>query len=69
LTVFRAASRARSVREHEEQATADSAHLADARRLLDESVANADDATRESILANLRVNREIMAAWREHCGK
>jgi hypothetical protein len=36
-----------------------------AKRLLDESVANVDAETRASMLANLRVNREIAAAAKE----
>ncbi len=47
------------------QATGDRAHVEEAKRLLDESVAHVDDETRESMLTNLRVNREIMAAWTE----
>ncbi len=43
----------------------DRAHLDKAKRLLDESVAHVDAETRESMLTNLRVNREVMAAWRE----
>ncbi len=50
------------------KATGDSAHLAEAKRLLDESVAHVDNETRGSMLANLRVNREIMARWDEHGG-
>ena len=45
------------------KATGDGAHLAEAKRLLDESVAHADPETRASMLTNLRLNREIMAAW------
>jgi len=44
-------------------ATGDPAHLQDAKRLLDEAVANVDDTTRHSMLTNRRVNREIVAAW------
>ena len=48
------------------KATGDRAHLEEAKRLLDESVAHVDDATRESMLTNLHVDREIMAgAWEE----
>jgi tetratricopeptide (TPR) repeat protein len=46
-------------------ATGDGEHLAEAKRLLDETVARVDDASRESMLTNIRVNREIMAACKE----
>ena len=49
------------------RATGDRGHLEEARRLLDESVAHVDDETRQSMLTNLRLNREIMAAWRSEC--
>ena len=45
------------------RATGDRAHLEEAKRLLDESVAHVDDETRTSMLTNLRIPREIMAAW------
>jgi tetratricopeptide (TPR) repeat protein len=45
------------------RATGDSAYLERAKRQLDEWVAYVDDETRRSMLANVRVNREIMAAW------
>jgi hypothetical protein len=45
--------------------TGERAHLDEARRLLDEAVAPVDEETRESMLANLRLYREIMAA----CGE
>ena len=45
------------------RATGDRAHLEEAKRLLDESVAHVDEETRTSMLTNLRLNREIMAAW------
>ena len=48
------------------RATGDGAHLEEAKRLLDEFVAQVDDETRESMLTNLRLNREIMAACEEH---
>ncbi len=51
------------------KATGDRAHLEAAKRLLDESVANADAEARESMLTNLRLNREIMAAWRAEFGE
>lgn len=44
------------------RATGDRGHLEEARRLVDESVTQFDAETRESMLANLRVNREIMEA-------
>jgi tetratricopeptide (TPR) repeat protein len=47
------------------RATGDRTHLVAAKRLLDESVANVDAETRASMLANLRVNREIVAACKE----
>ena len=43
--------------------------LVEAKRLLDEWVDDADDETRESMLTNVRVNREILAAWREEFGE
>jgi tetratricopeptide (TPR) repeat protein len=44
------------------KATGDRAHLVEAKRLLDEATAHVDEETRASMLANLRVNREIAAA-------
>ena len=44
------------------QATGDRTHLAEAKRLLDEAVANVPDDVRASMLANLRLNRDIAAA-------
>ncbi len=44
------------------KATGDVPHLAEAKRLLDEAVAHVPADIRESMLTNLRVNREIMAA-------
>ena len=35
---------------------------------MDESVANVSPEYREAMLTNLRVNREIMAAWAQHGG-
>jgi len=43
-------------------ATGDRAHLAEAKRLLDESTSQFSDEDRASALANLRLNREIAAA-------
>jgi serine/threonine protein kinase/tetratricopeptide (TPR) repeat protein len=48
------------------EATRDRAHLAHAKRLLDDLVAHAPPECRDSMLANVRVNREIVAAAREH---
>ena len=45
------------------RATGDRAHLEDAKRLLDESLANVPEEYHEAMLTNLRLNREIMAAW------
>jgi hypothetical protein len=44
------------------RATGDRAHLAQAKRLLDESVASVPAEHRESMVANVRLNREIAAA-------
>jgi serine/threonine protein kinase/predicted ATPase len=46
-------------------ATSDRAHLVEAKRLLDFLVAHAPPECRESMLANVRVHREIVAACRE----
>jgi tetratricopeptide (TPR) repeat protein len=51
------------------EATGDRTHLAEAKRLLDEALALAPEEDRESISRNLRVNREILAAWREEFGE
>jgi serine/threonine protein kinase/tetratricopeptide (TPR) repeat protein len=48
------------------RATGDTAHLAVAKRLLDHLVAHAPPECRESMLANVRLHREIVAAAREH---
>ena len=50
------------------RATGDRAHLEEAKRLLDESLANVPEEYHESMLTNLRVNREIMAAWKTEFG-
>ncbi len=50
------------------RATGDRAHLEEAKRLLDESLANVPVEYHESMLTNLRVNREIMAAWNAETG-
>jgi hypothetical protein len=44
------------------QATHDRAHLAEAKRLLDFMVEHAPPDCRESMLANVRLHREIAAA-------
>jgi len=46
------------------RATGDRTHLEEAKRLLDESLANVPAEYHEAMLTNLRLNREIMAAWR-----
>ncbi len=48
--------------------TKDHAHLTEAKRLLDHLVEHAPEKYRESMLKNVRLNREIMEAWEEHCG-
>ena len=48
------------------QATFDLVHLAEAKRLLDFFVEHAPPDCRESMLANVRLHREIAAAAREH---
>lgn len=50
------------------KATGDPAHLVEARRLLDESLANVPDEDRERMCTNLRVKREILAAWQQEFG-
>jgi hypothetical protein len=45
------------------KATNNRAHLEEAKRLLDESLANVPAECHESMLTNLRVNRDILAAW------
>jgi hypothetical protein len=47
------------------QVTADRAHLAEAKRLLDFTVAHAPPDSRGSMLANVRLHREITAAAKE----
>ncbi len=60
-----------STEEHREaryllwKATGDGTYIEEAKRLLDESVAHVPDDIRKSMLQNLRVNREIMAAWED----
>jgi len=50
------------------QATHDLAHLGEAKRLLDHLVAHAPLECRDSMLANVRLHREIAAAAKEHLG-
>jgi hypothetical protein len=50
------------------KATGDRAHLEEAKRLLDESLANVPAECHEAMLTNLRGNREIMAAWKGESG-
>jgi hypothetical protein len=47
------------------QATRDPAHLAEAKRVLDRLVEHAPPECRESMIANVRLHREIAAAARE----
>jgi len=74
LSAFTASAEQLSVEERLEarwllfRATGDRAQLEEAKRLLDEAVANVDEETRESMLTNLRLNREITAAWADHRG-
>lgn len=48
------------------QATRERGHLAEAKRLLDLLVEHAPPEYRESMLVNVRLHREIVAAAREH---
>jgi len=48
------------------QATGKHEHLAEAKRLLDYRVEHVPEEYRESMLKNVRLNREIMGAWAEH---
>jgi len=50
------------------RATGDRVHLEEAKRLLDETLAAVPEEYHESMCRNLRVNREILAAWREEFG-
>ena len=47
------------------KSTGDRTHLKEAKRLLDDALAHAPPDCRESMLANVRLNREIAAAARE----
>ena len=48
------------------RATGKHEHLAEAKRLLDYRIEHAPEEYRESMLKNVRLNREIMEAWEEH---
>jgi hypothetical protein len=50
------------------KATGKRKHLAEAKRLLDFRVEHTPEEYREPMLRNVRVNREILAAWAEHGG-
>ena len=50
------------------QANDDHEHLEAAKRLLDEQLSKVPSEFHEAMCSNLRVNREILAAWREHGG-
>lgn len=50
------------------QATGDRAHLAGAKELLDRTLSRTPRHCRESMLTNVRVHREILAAAKEHLG-
>jgi tetratricopeptide (TPR) repeat protein len=50
------------------RATGDRAHLDEAKRLIDESLAKVPEEHHEAMLTNSRVNRGIMAAWAERGG-
>ena len=45
------------------RATGDRAHLAGAKRLLDEALAKVPEEHHEAMRTNVRVHREIRAAW------
>ena len=51
------------------KATGDRTHLEGARRLLDEALAREPEECREAMSRNLRLSREILAAWREEFEK
>jgi len=51
------------------QSTRDWHHLAEAKRLLDHVVEHAPEEYRESMLNNVRINREILEAWEKHGGE
>jgi hypothetical protein len=49
--------------------TGDRAHIVEAKRLLDEAAAPLDDESRLSMRTNVRLNREILAAWKKEFGE
>jgi tetratricopeptide (TPR) repeat protein len=51
------------------RATGDRPHLDAAKRLLDEALAKVPEEYREGMVARVRLNREILAAWREEFGE
>jgi hypothetical protein len=51
------------------KATGDRAHLQEARRLLDEALAQAPEEHREALCRNLLRNSEVLAAWRAEFGE
>ncbi len=51
------------------KATCNHEHLAEAKHLLDNLIEHAPEECRESMLKNVRLNREIMEAWEEHGGE
>ena len=48
------------------KATADNKHLSHAKQLVEESVTGVPDDVRTSMLRNLRLHRDITAAWEEY---
>ena len=50
------------------KSTGDATHLGEAKRLLDEIITHSPEDRREPMLTNIRLNREIAAAWKEHGG-
>jgi len=51
------------------KATRDGAHLDEVKRLLDDLLARNPPEYRESMCRHRRVNREILAAWRQEFGE
>jgi tetratricopeptide (TPR) repeat protein len=51
------------------RATDDRTHLDAAKRLLDEALSKVPEEYHESMCRNVRLNREILAAWREEFGE
>ena len=50
------------------KATGDRTHIEEAKRLLDEALAGMPEECHEAMSRNLRVHREILAAWRGESG-